>query len=203
MPKFVHPEVSAIPQWPVIPEPTGVVEPCSTVFVYIEKTALEQLKNETVNSESKIENDLSVKQQILPSRNDCLIALIYKAYIETLIENGNLLTQKYPLSFIINARFRRNPPTPKTYVGNMVVLGGCEFTRDQVKKMDLFKIAVEVRKSISKVNEDFVQSFVDNLAQIEFAQLSWMEYFNFNFLFKIKRSRKRRWKVCLKLHLLY
>ena len=117
---------------------------------------------------------------IIPSANDCLIAFIYKSYIAS-IKNVKTDTEKnnstsYPLELVVNARYRRSPPTPKFFYGNMVLVQGVYgYKIEEVEKLKLFDIAVEIRKIISKVDEEFFQSFVDTLSGMEFSQFTGMD----------------------------
>ena len=146
------------------------LKPTKATAAVISKSDLDQLKKDVFKTASPGQVEELEKLGINPSSNDCLVALIYKAFIETRPDDETEPEVGHPLSLVVNLRQRRVPPVPETFFGNMLTLSTTNLKKKLAANNSLFDLAVVSRKCILKQNEEFVQSCVDQLNKMKFFQ---------------------------------
>ncbi|XP_075254577.1 uncharacterized protein LOC142345993 [Convolutriloba macropyga] len=117
-PKFNHPEFLTFEQFPAIDLPPE--NPSELTNAVIDEATLNKLKNDVYETGSQSAIDEMKKLGALPSTNDCLVALMHKAFVETRPKDEPKPDIGYPLTVALNLRPRRVPPVPGYHFGNML-----------------------------------------------------------------------------------
>ena len=147
--------------------------PTQNVYAFLDAESLKQMKLEVYESASEQEKTKSETDRIFPSTNDCLLAVIHKAYSEAAHENPlDELEQLFPIHLNVNVRARRTPKVPTTYLGNFIVPIAVNLTKREISSTSNFSIACEIRKRIIMLTEDYIQSFIDMVATNEVTQFA-------------------------------
>ena len=100
-----------------------------------------------------------------------MISMLHKAYVETLPSTEEISDEtSYALGIAVNLRKIRIPPAAKTFFGNMLTSSVTPFSKGSVLKSSVFDMAVEVRRGIGMLSEEYIQSCIDKLDQLKFYQ---------------------------------
>ncbi|KAI5565772.1 hypothetical protein BDE02_14G142600 [Populus trichocarpa] len=89
-----------------------------------------------------------------------LTAFVWRARCKALQMNPDQTT---PLLLVVDVRSKLNPPLPKGYFGNGIVLITCPGRAGELIKNPLSFAVEEVQNGIKMVNEEFVRSWIDYL----------------------------------------
>jgi omega-hydroxypalmitate O-feruloyl transferase len=89
-----------------------------------------------------------------------LTAFVWRARCKALQMNPDQTT---PLLLVVDVRSKLNPPLPKGYFGNGIVLITCPGRAGELIKNTLSFAVEEVQNGIKMVNEEFVRSWIDYL----------------------------------------
>ncbi len=173
-PLFEHPEISEMSVKEV--EQLGmergeqmISSPPTIIRAVISAESLKKLKADVYSTRVPSGNDGGVE----PSSNDCMTSVLYRALLECLeVDTDTNPREIFPYQLAINVRFRRNPPTPKTFFGNCVLTIWMPQSRKDVLAETVFETASNVRKNVMKTNEAFIQSSIDKISQCENAQFT-------------------------------
>lgn len=89
-----------------------------------------------------------------------LTAFVWRARCKALQMNPDQTTS---LLLVLDVRSKLNPPLPKGYFGNGIVLNTCRGRAGELIKNPLSFAVEEVQNGIKMVNEEFVRSWIDYL----------------------------------------
>ena len=97
-----------------------------------------------------------------------MASLLYKAFADTAPENlvWNPKNNFY-FMMAMNTRFRREPKISRETVGNFVIGTYVEVSRETAAEMSNFDIAFAMRKKILEMDEDYIQSTIDKIAEVK------------------------------------
>ncbi|KAG6748777.1 hypothetical protein POTOM_048711 [Populus tomentosa] len=87
-----------------------------------------------------------------------LTAFVWRARCKALQMNPDQTTQ---LLLIVDVRSKLNPPLPKGYFGNGIVISSCLGRAGELIRNPLSFAVEEVQNGINMVNEEFVRSWID------------------------------------------
>lgn len=124
-------------------------------------------KDKIFLSKDNIQNYLERAREENPdnqlTENDVITALLWKRYLPHWAqENGNIQTHlTCPFDF---RRILKNIPT--TYFGCAICFTTATLPINQVKEATVGELAVEIRKAIRQVKEDYVMQFMETLENI-------------------------------------
>ncbi|XP_075257207.1 uncharacterized protein LOC142349495 [Convolutriloba macropyga] len=168
-PRYPHHEVVPFDQPLILQFPPQ--SPSETTTLYITKDKLQQLKKDVYDSGLEIKGRTLREIECKPSTNDCMISMLHKAYVETLPSTEEISDEtSYALGIAVNLRKIRIPPAAKTFFGNMLTSSVTPFSKGSVLKSSVFDMAVEVRRGIGMLSEEYIQSCIDKLDQLKFYQ---------------------------------
>ena len=106
------------------------------------------------------------------SANDCILTVLWTAFVNTAkfdYEESEKVVST--LMFMCNGRFRRKPPIPISFFGNVVLALPVKSSASELSVNNMAANAEKIRKKILSVNNDFIQSSIDCLAADE--SLKW------------------------------
>ena len=108
------------------------------------------------------------KTDVTLSANDCLLAVLWTAFVNTATfddeESEKVVST---LTLMCNGRFRRKPPIPISFFGNVVLPLPVKSSASELSVNNMAANAEKIRKKILSVNNDFIQSSIDCLAADE------------------------------------
>ena len=108
------------------------------------------------------------KTDVALSANDCLLTVLWTAFVNTAkfdAEESEKVVST--LTFQCNGRFRRKPPIPISFFGNVVLPLPVKSSASELSMNNMAANAEKIRKKILSVNNDFIQSSIDCLAADE------------------------------------
>ncbi len=112
------------------------------------------------------------KTDVTLSANDCLLTVLWTAFVNTAMFDGEEPEKTVStLTFSCNGRFRREPPIPIAFFGNVILPLPVKSSAGELSVNNMAANAEKIRKKILSVNNDFIQSSIDCLAADE--SLKW------------------------------
>lgn len=144
----------------------------TTAIFKLTKIQVEKLKNKANNNNNKVRRSFTSFEVISGHIWRCVCKVRYVK------GNGDQPTR---LTTLVNCRNRLNPPLPRTYFGNATfptVTQTCSF--DDVMNNPTTRYAVgKVREAIERVNDEYVRSALDYVANQKDLNLLRDTFYNF------------------------
>ncbi|XP_004493180.1 spermidine hydroxycinnamoyl transferase-like [Cicer arietinum] len=171
-PRFQHHEFSPPPLWE---EDSNnmlhrIKKPLyETTMLKITKNQVEKLKNKANNEKNKVRGYTSF---------EVICGYLWRCVCKVRFE-GNW-KQPTRLTTLVNCRKRLNPPLPKNYFGNATfptVTKTCSF--DDVVHKPLGNVVGKVREAVEKMNDEYVRSVLDYIANEKDMNLLKDRFYNF------------------------
>ncbi|XP_034915012.1 omega-hydroxypalmitate O-feruloyl transferase-like [Populus alba] len=103
-----------------------------------------------------------------------LTAFVWRARSKALQMNPDQTTQ---LLFMVDVRSKLNPPLPKGYFSNEIVISTCLGRSGELIKNPLSFAVEEVQNGIKMVNEEFVRSWIDCFEEMRAKDVPLLSHF--------------------------
>jgi len=174
-PRFQHHEFSPPPLWENSSNNSTHVSKnplFATTMLKLTKNQVEILKNKANNNN---ENQNKVRGN---TSFEVITGYLWRCVCKVRFE-GNW-NQPTRLTTLVNCRHRLNPPLPKNYFGYATfptVTKTCSF--DDVVNKPLCYVVGKVREAIEKVNDEYVRSVLDHVANQKDMNLLRDKFYNF------------------------
>ncbi|KAJ6973452.1 omega-hydroxypalmitate O-feruloyl transferase-like [Populus alba x Populus x berolinensis] len=107
-------------------------------------------------------------------KDGTLTAFVWRARSKALQMNPDQTTQ---LLFMVDVRSKLNPPLPKGYFSNEIVISTCLGRSGELIKNPLSFAVEEVQNGIKMVNEEFVRSWIDCFEEMRAKDVPLLSHF--------------------------
>ncbi|AES80868.1 putative transferase [Medicago truncatula] len=171
-PRFHHHEFSPPPLWENSSNNSTHLSKnplFATTMLKFTKKQVEKLKNKANNNENKVRGYTSF---------EVISGYLWRCVSKVRFE-GNW-NQPTRLTTLVNCRNRLNPPLPMNYFGNATfptVTQTCSF--DDVVNKPFCSVVGKVREAVKKVNDEYVRSVLDYVANQKDMNLLRDKFYNF------------------------
>ena len=138
--------------------------PFKVARLHISSEALKSLKNDVY--QGKDAEDLI--QNICSSTNDCMVAVLYRAFLETAQFDLKIDPKKeHSLVLACNLRCRRQPPVPVSFFGSYVIPLHLKLSGPEWETLGIFGIASKLREKVRDTDEEEIKAFFDSLHMLD------------------------------------